>query len=101
MSSEWDHIERHDQALSRIAKRLVKINERLYDMEKSLEFQQRNLWDHELYSVNENLSLEDKIDLLVKVTRKNQDRLEFMEDRWVEMINDKADQVLAKGGEKE
>ena len=85
MSSEWDHIER-------IEKQLVKLTKRVDRIEKSL-------WEHELYSVHENLSLEDKIDSLVKVTRKNQDVLESMEWKWVDLIDNLADKK-AKGGEK-
>ena len=95
MSSEWDHIERHEKSLNRIAKKLVKLTKRITKIEKSLNFQQESLWDHELYSVHKNLTLEDKIDALVKVTRKNQDVLEAWEWRMIDMIEREAE-----GGEK-
>ena len=82
MSSHWDHIERLEYKVKALIGKVRKI-------EKSLDRQIVNAWDHELYAVNEDLKLADQIDALVKVTRKNQDILE-------ELIR----QQKAEGGEK-
>ena len=70
-------------------------------LEKRLEYLMLDSWEQELFLVNTDVELADKIDCLVKVTRLNQDFLE----RQARQLGD-ALHVLgklsdeAKGGEK-
>ena len=58
-------------------------------LEKRIEYVLRDMWEQELFLVKEDVNLADRIDLLVKVTRINQDILE-------DLVG-----IKAKGGEKE
>ena len=70
-------------------------------LEKRLEYMMLDSWEQELFLVNTDVELADKIDCLVKVTRLNQDFLEKQARRLgdaLHVLGKLSDQ--AKGGEK-
>ena len=67
-----------------------KLWKRMKELEKRIEGVIHDLWDQEIFLVRKDATLEDRIDLLVKVTRRNQNKLE----RLVQLNK------AAKGGEK-
>ena len=62
---------------------------KMLKLEKRIDYVIRDLWEQELFLVRNDVDLADRIDFMIKVTRKNQDRLE-------ELVQQKR----AKGGEK-
>ena len=75
--------------LESLSKRVRKLEKKCEKLKKRYEYLTIDMWEQELHLVNTDVELADKIDLLVKVTRKNQDVV--ME--WVRKLK-------AKGGEK-
>ena len=57
-------------------KELRRVWKQVSKLEKRLEYVVSDMWEQELFLVKTDVKLADKIDLMIKVTRRNQNRLE-------------------------